>query len=717
MNLRNKSSLRSVTDTIPKLDMPVSLLAMATPKTYTGEVTTTTITLPDAAIESQTATVVGRAGLPHGAVCLTETEIELSAAEDSTTGAAWSHLWKDLPKTNADGNALYYYVVETSATVGGSTVKATYTRTEATETEPATITITNEVEKDQKYGSLKVTKELTGVTTDSWWTKSFKFTLKNSSGKYLKNASPYDVWQNDTAGAEFTVSPSTAIQFDRLPVGNYVITETSTGEALSITAYEYDSTNSVTGTGDEGIIVSETNTSNSPATFNLVNNYTPKKTNVTVTKAWENADGSNTAPSGAKVIFKLYRNGAEESIGSITLDGTVDEDGEAAAWKASWTDLPMYDADEHEYTYTVKEVVDSNGYSWGAYVVNYPTDGTTQEHKTSASNGETITNTEKTTDLTVDKKWFADAAAAAVGTPEKEPTQKTIYYKIMQKLGEREATEYVIDSNSIQSLTYDETNRDWTAARHKNLPIKVYVPDPENPENSTWLEATYYVVECDSEGNSLANTDYDVTYQKNSGTAGSDATAAAISSTDTDRTITIINTDALIPVKIIKVDANTNDPLSAVLRITKKNSTSMYEVYPGTSEDEIGDEDGKFTVSGVNGITFTLPAGEYKIEEITPPPGYVISADSTFYFKVENGTVKYVDASGTVITDSSELLVKYAAKTDSAPATFTVGNTPGTALPQTGGHGTALFTALGGLMTATAGAILTIRRKRKPAES
>ena len=47
--------------------------------------------------------------------------------------------------------------------------------------------------------------------------------------------------------------------------------------------------------------------------------------------------------------------------------------------------------------------------------------------------------------------------------------------------------------------------------------------------------------------------------------------------------------------------------------------------------------------------------------------------------------------------------------------TFTIGNTPGTALPQTGGIGTTLFTALGGLMTATAGAILTIKRKRKTA--
>ena len=39
-------------------------------------------------------------------------------------------------------------------------------------------------------------------------------------------------------------------------------------------------------------------------------------------------------------------------------------------------------------------------------------------------------------------------------------------------------------------------------------------------------------------------------------------------------------------------------------------------------------------------------------------------------------------------------------------------------LPETGGIGTTLFTALGGLMTVTAGAILTMRRgKRKPMES
>ena len=49
--------------------------------------------------------------------------------------------------------------------------------------------------------------------------------------------------------------------------------------------------------------------------------------------------------------------------------------------------------------------------------------------------------------------------------------------------------------------------------------------------------------------------------------------------------------------------------------------------------------------------------------------------------------------------------------------TFTVGNTPGTALPQTGGIGTTLFTALGGLMTATAGAMVTMKSYRRRKEN
>ena len=73
----------------------------------------------------------------------------------------------------------------------------------------------------------------------------------------------------------------------------------------------------------------------------------------------------------------------------------------------------------------------------------------------------------------------------------------------------------------------------------------------------------------------------------------------------------------------------------------------------------------------------------------------------------------WTDGAGNTISTENENKPTQIAYDD---LTFTVGNTPGTALPMTGGPGTALFTALGGLMTATAGAILTLvsfRRRRE----
>ena len=51
------------------------------------------------------------------------------------------------------------------------------------------------------------------------------------------------------------------------------------------------------------------------------------------------------------------------------------------------------------------------------------------------------------------------------------------------------------------------------------------------------------------------------------------------------------------------------------------------------------------------------------------------------------------------------------------PTTLTISipNTPGIEMPETGGPGTALFTALGGIMTALAGAILTLKKRKEQA--
>ena len=59
-------------------------------------------------------------------------------------------------------------------------------------------------------------------------------------------------------------------------------------------------------------------------------------------KVWKNADGSDTAPEGATVVFTLYADG-EATSHTVTLDGEVDTTVpagtggyESEAWKATF---------------------------------------------------------------------------------------------------------------------------------------------------------------------------------------------------------------------------------------------------------------------------------------------------------------------------------------------------------------------------------------------
>ena len=117
------------------------------------------------------------------------------------------------------------------------------------------------------------------------------------------------------------------------------------------------------------------------------------------------------------------------------------------------------------------------------------------------------------------------------------------------------------------------------------------------------------------------------------------------------------------------------------------------------------------------------------IEESQTPDGYVKSGeDSTFYVHVDGGVITYLIRSSSADDASQKIdqwdktrkesgLVTYDSETNTATVKNTVKNTPGTQLPQTGGIGTTLFTALGGLMTATAGAILTMKSYRRREEN
>lgn len=112
-----------------------------------------------------------------------------------------------------------------------------------------------------------------------------------------------------------------------------------------------------------------------------------------------------------------------------------------------------------------------------------------------------------------------------------------------------------------------------------------------------------------------------------------------------------------------------------------------------------------------------LKAGYYRITETKAPAGYVYTDRSTAYIKVDgNGVALLKEESGEAPNAWRPLSGDEYLTFTNANNTLTIGNDAGTQLPQTGGIGTTLFTALGGLMTATAGAILTLttcRRRKK----
>ena len=144
-----------------------------------------------------------------------------------------------------------------------------------------------------------------------------------------------------------------------------------------------------------------------------------------------------------------------------------------------------------------------------------------------------------------------------------------------------------------------------------------------------------------------------------------------------------------------------------------------------TKVSDLTGNDGKTSIS-------CLTSGYYEITETKIPDGYVNTEDITIYIKVEPGKVTYLQKEdGEAPTDWGEKgntqSISFAAAIpaqaddpstpnvdESRPATnatFTVGNTPGVALPSTGGPGTRLFTILGSSLILGAGVLLWRRRR------
>ena len=102
-----------------------------------------------------------------------------------------------------------------------------------------------------------------------------------------------------------------------------------------------------------------------------------------------------------------------------------------------------------------------------------------------------------------------------------------------------------------------------------------------------------------------------------------------------------------------------------------------------------------------------LPAGRYRLEETLPPAGYLIQTKFVYFRIKPDRTVVLTKEDDTEGNDNSQASLSL----NEGVYTITVKNTPGAALPNTGGPGTRLFTILGSILILGAGLLLWRRRR------
>ena len=163
----------------------------------------------------------------------------------------------------------------------------------------------------------------------------------------------------------------------------------------------------------------------------------------------------------------------------------------------------------------------------------------------------------------------------------------------------------------------------------------------------------------------------------------------------------IINKQQKIEINILKVDkTDENTHLTGAVFTLYRYDEGYHEVQESWEPLTVSAEEGKKGTLSIDGLT----AGYYELEETVGPDGYIrTSAFPRFEVKV-NPATKALEVN---YTDNTSGMVTY----DSADNQFTVRNTPGAALPNTGGPGTRLFTILGSILILGAGVLLWRRRR------
>lgn len=247
---------------------------------------------------------------------------------------------------------------------------------------------------------------------------------------------------------------------------------------------------------------------------------------------------------------------------------------------------------------------------------------------------------------------------------------------------------------------------------------------------------TYSVVELDGSSNEIA-ANGEVTYTVNGSsstyTESESSTEERTDLNDTNRVtaknITITNTlkNKYYGFELTKVDKNNSSTklngvefslysdsnLNNIVNFTQNQSDATVYTYAATAQQgtttttlTTGGTDGSSNAKGIISVS-GLPEGTYYLKETKAAPG----------FNLLDGTVTIVLGSSTTNGSATTTAKNGSISNGSYNSTtytlsFTLSNTPGTALPSAGGRGITIFLELGASLIAVAAGLLVLKKKR-----
>jgi len=401
---------------------------------------------------------------------------------------------------------------------------------------------------------------------------------------------------------------------------------------------------------------------------------------------------TNDNPNPDPVPVELGTVGVTKT--TIKLNGGKEGgDDTEAPWTYSWTGLPQYDSAGHEITYSAAETsytIDGNPISLTTYAPSTTPEGIYEL---------VVTNQIPTTTFAVNKRWVNNNS----NIPPAGATITAMLFKgTSAETAETEVSSIILNgkadyngANHVEGEPGTENAYEDTPwhAQWKNLPV--YGTDGKR--------ITYVVKET------VAYEGYTVSYEKLHGNEGDVDKDYALNSE------LITNSKSKYDFDILKVREGTTTPLpeaSFTIRPIEPASTTSSVTYVS------GSEESNPVTTGDGGKTRfqDIALGYYEVRETVPPAGYVLTLDPTFYIKIETTGIKLlekeiVDGKLSFKEAQTTKVGNVTISTEDTTVLFTVENTPGAALPESGGPGTRMFTLIGSMLLAFACIFLKWRRE------